>query len=115
MDQEKKEKIAVFRFGVIGQMTGLKDTERGLKETILKDITSRQWDIPFSGRSYISRSTVLKWLRKYENSRGSSMWTMAPTFRSYYLQHITASLGIALLHCTPYRPEGKGYEESAVM
>ena len=43
MDQEKKEKIAVFRFGVIGQMVGLKETERGLKETILRDITSRQW------------------------------------------------------------------------
>ena len=81
MDQEKKEKIAVFRFGVIGQMVGLKETERGLKETILKDITSRQWDIPFSGRSYISRSTVLKWLRKYENS-GRNLKSLYPCTRS---------------------------------
>lgn len=30
-----------------------------------------------------------------------------PYFRSHHLAHITASLGIALIHCTPYSPEKK--------
>jgi putative transposase len=31
-----------------------------------------------------------------------------PTFRSQHLSQITASLGIALVHSTPYQPEGRG-------
>lgn len=31
-----------------------------------------------------------------------------PSFRSHHLEHICASLGIALLHARPYQPEGKG-------
>jgi len=31
-----------------------------------------------------------------------------PGFRSHHLAHITASLGIALVHSRPYKPEGRG-------
>ncbi|MFZ2054368.1 MAG: DDE-type integrase/transposase/recombinase [Candidatus Aminicenantales bacterium] len=31
-----------------------------------------------------------------------------PGFRSHHLSHITASLGIALIHSRPFRPEGRG-------
>jgi transposase InsO family protein len=31
-----------------------------------------------------------------------------PAFRSFHLQQITASLGIALIHAKPYQPQGKG-------
>jgi hypothetical protein len=31
-----------------------------------------------------------------------------PAFRSNHLEHITASLGIALVHSSPYKPEGRG-------
>jgi hypothetical protein len=31
-----------------------------------------------------------------------------PAFRSKHLQHITASLGIALIHSSPYKPQGRG-------
>lgn len=67
MDREKKEKIAVFRFGVIFPLV-----ERDLhdywgeKERILKDLTAKEWEIPYSKRSYISRATILNWLRRYE-------------------------------------------------
>jgi putative transposase len=81
VDQKKKEKIAVFRFGVISRLVALKKTERGQKKTLIRDITSRQWDIPFSGRSYISRSTVLQWLKKYEDS-GRDLKSLYPTARS---------------------------------
>jgi hypothetical protein len=29
-------------------------------------------------------------------------------FRSHHLEHVTASLGIALIHARPYKPQGKG-------
>jgi transposase InsO family protein len=32
----------------------------------------------------------------------------AACFRSKHLEHITASLGIGLIHSTPYRPQGRG-------
>ena len=31
-----------------------------------------------------------------------------PAFRSKHLEHITASLGIALIHSSPYKPQGRG-------
>ena len=31
-----------------------------------------------------------------------------PAFRSLHLEHIAASLGIALIHSRPYKPQGKG-------
>jgi len=31
-----------------------------------------------------------------------------PAFRSKHLEHVTASLGIALIHARPYKPQGKG-------
>ena len=31
-----------------------------------------------------------------------------PAFRSHHLEYITASLGIALVHARPYKPQGKG-------
>ena len=34
-----------------------------------------------------------------------------PTFRSQHLAQITASLGMALIHSTPYQPEGRGKVE----
>jgi transposase InsO family protein len=31
-----------------------------------------------------------------------------PAFRSKHLEHVTASLGIALIHASPYKPQGRG-------
>jgi len=31
-----------------------------------------------------------------------------PAFRSKHLEHVTASLGIALIHSSPYKPQGRG-------
>ena len=69
-DKSKKEKTAVFRFGVISPLVGVKQTQRGDKERLIREITSRQWEIPYSGRSFIGRSTVLEWLARYKESGG---------------------------------------------
>lgn len=65
MDDDTKKTIAVFRFGVIADLVGRK-LGRGEKELILKEKSSSRWEIPFSTRSHVSRSTILSWMRAYE-------------------------------------------------
>jgi putative transposase len=69
MDEDAKRTIAVFRFGVISDLVGGRKLNRGEKELILKEKSSSRWDIPFSTRSSISRSTILSWVRAYEKGR----------------------------------------------
>jgi len=65
MDNDAKQEIATFRFGVIPDFIGRK-LNRGEKELILTEKSSARWEIPFSTRSHISRSTILSWVRAYE-------------------------------------------------
>ena len=69
MDKEKKEKIALFRFGVISRLLWVKEDERQ-QEALLREILSTPWEIPFSRRTVLGRSTVLEWLKKYRDSGG---------------------------------------------
>jgi putative transposase len=66
MDEDTKQTIATFRFGVIADLAGGRKLSRGEKEQILKEKVSTQWEIPFSTRSFVSRSTILSWVRAYE-------------------------------------------------
>lgn len=68
MDHERKEKIAVFRFGVIFPLIE-KDLHEywGEKERILRELVSKEWEIPFSKRSFISKATILNWVKRYED------------------------------------------------
>lgn len=67
MDKEKKEKIAIFRFGVLFPLVECNSRKYwGEKEKILKELSSREWEIPYSQRSYLSRATILNWYRHYE-------------------------------------------------
>jgi len=81
MEQEKKEKIALFRFGIIAALTALKKTEKGERERRLREITQTEWDIPYSGRSFLCRSTVLEWLKRYQSS-GGKLESLYPKGRS---------------------------------
>ncbi|MCK5681045.1 DDE-type integrase/transposase/recombinase [bacterium] len=67
MDSEKKEKIAIFRFGVIFPLVECNTHEHwGKKERILKEQVSTEWSIPYSNRTFISRATILNWVSRYE-------------------------------------------------
>lgn len=70
MTTKKQEQIALFRYGVIASLVGRK--ESGNRETgkLIRQITSQEWTIPGSPRSYISRSVVMDWLKRYEESGG---------------------------------------------
>jgi transposase InsO family protein len=81
VEELKKQKIGLFRFRVIAPLIGLGKEEWGKKERIVRDISAREWEIPYSGRSYIGRSTVLEWLRMYEDS-GEKLESLYPRQRS---------------------------------
>jgi putative transposase len=68
MDQELRERIALFRFGLISPLVSQKGLSRGEQELRIKDITGASWEIPGSPRSSIARSTVLRWLSIYQRS-----------------------------------------------
>ena len=80
MDQEKKEKIALFRFGVISRLLWIKGQERQ-QDALLREMTSKAWEIPFSNRTALGRSTVLEWLKKYRDS-GDRLESLQPQTRS---------------------------------
>src|SRR3989304_10295558 len=80
MNKEKKEKIALFRFGVISRLLWVKEDERQ-QEVLLREITSTAWEIPFSNRTALGRSTVLEWLKTYRDS-GNKIESLGPQQRS---------------------------------
>lgn len=81
MSKEKQEKIALFRFGVIAPLVGLKAHEGSSREELIRRIVQKQWEIPGSHRSYICRSVVLEWLKRYEDS-GHDLKSLWPKNRN---------------------------------
>jgi len=68
MNREQKEKVAIFRFGVIFPLVEKNLHEYwGKKERIIRELVGKEWEIPFSTRNYISKATVLSWVRRYED------------------------------------------------
>jgi len=70
MEDEKKKQIATFRFGVIHDLVGSVELESGEQERLIREKCDRKWVIPFSEKTYISRSTILRWVRLYKDSGG---------------------------------------------
>lgn len=80
-EEKKRQEIALFRFGVIAPLIGLRREQRGTKEKLLQQISARQWEIPHSARSYVGRSTALGWLLRYQQS-GRKLESLYPQHRS---------------------------------
>jgi hypothetical protein len=66
MNEEQNKRVAEFRFSVISSLVGFVRLSRGQKEAIIRELCGRQWEVPYSGRSFLSRSTILNWARLYE-------------------------------------------------
>lgn len=81
MDEEKKKEVAVFRFGVIGDFVSPERLEWDERERLLQEKCARQWHIPFSGRTRLSRTTILSWVRAYERG-GRRLGAIYPRDRS---------------------------------
>jgi hypothetical protein len=65
MTEEQKKEVAVFRYGVIAEFVGATRLDRGERERLLRQKCGRKWQIPFSGRTRLSRSTIMRWVSRY--------------------------------------------------
>jgi transposase InsO family protein len=70
MDDDRKQQIATFRFGVIHDLVGHAELEPGEQERLIREKCARKWVIPFSEKTRISRSTLLRWIKLYRESGG---------------------------------------------
>lgn len=67
-EEDKKIQIATFRFGLISEfVTGVR-LGYGEKEKLIKEKLARSYDIPFSERGKLSRSTLEKWICDYKKA-----------------------------------------------
>jgi len=80
MDNEKKKRIAEFRFGVIADLIGHRKLSWGERGRLLEEKASQHWEIPFSSRKSISQATILDWIRRYERS-GRKLSSLYPVQR----------------------------------
>lgn len=65
MTEEQKQAVAVFRYGVIADFVGATRLDRGEREALLREKCARKWQIPHSGRTRLSRSTIIRWIQRY--------------------------------------------------
>jgi transposase InsO family protein len=70
MTEDRKKQVATFRFGVIHDLVNRMDLDRGEQERLIRDKCSRRWSIPFSTRTRIGRTTILRWIQVYKKSNG---------------------------------------------
>jgi transposase InsO family protein len=81
MTENEKQNVAIFRFSVIHEFVGGIELGRGEQERLIEEKCSRKWDIPYSGRTRISRSAILRWIRVYKES-GGQLGSLYPKDRS---------------------------------
>ena len=70
MTESKNERIAIFRFGVICEFVGGARLDRDQRRQLMRDKCQRKWTIPYSSSTRISRSTIYRWIRRYQASSG---------------------------------------------
>lgn len=66
LTEEKKMKVATFRFGIISEFVTGTELSYGEKEKLLKDKVSRFYQIPYSKRKTIARSSIQAWIQIYK-------------------------------------------------
>jgi len=81
MTEEQKKQVAAFRFGVIHDLVNRMDMDRGEPERLIREKCSRKWSIPFSQKTNIGRTTILRWMERYKSS-GARIESLYPPERS---------------------------------
>ncbi len=110
--EEKNEnhlKIASFRFGLISEfVTGVR-LQYGEKEKLITAKILRSYDIPFSQRTKISRSTLEKWIVDYKKA-GYRIEGLYPAQRSDKgnTRALSSSLKLAIKELKKESPHLKG-------
>ena len=81
MDQEQREEIARFRFGVISDLVGAVRLEPGEAAGLIRQKSEQHYNIPHSDRTRISGPTIRRWIRRYE-AGGRKLSTLYPANRA---------------------------------
>lgn len=81
MNEEEKIEVAIFRFGVIHDFVSGVDLQRGEQERLLMEKCERKWSIPHTCRTRLTRSTILRWIKRYKESNGK-LESLYPSKRS---------------------------------
>jgi putative transposase len=64
LDDKTRERIALFRYGLIAELVHRKDGERGLYP-LLRSKAEREYEIPGSCRTRVAAETIRDWLSAY--------------------------------------------------
>ena len=70
MTEDEKMQVAVFRFGVISDFVNGTCMSRGERRRLMREKSTRKWEIPFSEKTRISMATINRWIRLYRASNG---------------------------------------------
>jgi transposase InsO family protein len=81
MNEEQKMEVAIFRFGVIHDFVSGVQLDRGEQKRLLREKCKRKWSIPHSLRTRLTRSTILRWIKRYKDSNGK-LESLCPSDRS---------------------------------
>lgn len=81
MDEELKQRVAVFRLGVIADFVNGRQLQWGEVDRLIQEKCTQRWLIPGSLRTRISESTIKDWIRRYKNS-GCNIESLHPRDRS---------------------------------
>lgn len=68
MNDEQKKQVAIFRFGVISDFVSPTRLAWGERARLIQQKCERSWQIPFSGRTRLTPTTIRSWIRAYEKS-----------------------------------------------
>ncbi len=112
MDEEQKKQIAVFRFGAIADLVGGIHLERGERERLIREKCERRWGIPYSDRSRLTRTTIRRWIKRYDG-RLESLYPedRADTGQSRVLSEETGLALIRVRQTFPKAPVRKLIEQ----
>ncbi len=81
MTEKEKQEVATFPFSIIHEFVNEPNLAFGEQEKLLRDKCARKWNIPYSERSSIGRSTILRWISAYKES-GCKLEALYPKDRS---------------------------------
>jgi transposase InsO family protein len=81
MNEDEKREVGIFRFGVIHDFVSGVKLDRGEQERLIREKCKRKWSIPYSSRTRLTRSTILRWIKRYRQSNGK-LKALYPSSRS---------------------------------
>jgi len=71
MEEKQKLDIALFRYSIIHDFVNGILLDHGEKEKLLREKCHRKWNIPHSDKTSISRGTIQRWIKLYQDSRNN--------------------------------------------